>query len=130
MKRSLTTLALTVAAGSLLVHAADWTQFRGPERKAISSETGLLQEWPSEGPQLLWKIDDIGHGYGTVAVVGDRAYVVANSGMDREYVTAISVSDGSKIWSTDLGPIGKPNQLPSYASARSRRRLWTTRYMR
>jgi len=119
MKRSLTKLALAFAAGSVLLQASDWPQFRGPDRKAISSETGLLQEWPSEGPQLLWKVDDIGHGYGTVAVVGDTAYLVANSGMDREYVTALSVSDGSKVWSTDLGPIGKPNQLPSYASARS-----------
>lgn len=119
VKHSLSKLTLTFALASLSVQAADWPQFRGPERTAISTETGLLQEWPSQGPPLLWKVDDIGSGYGTVAVVGDRAYVVANSGMESEYVTALSVSDGSKIWSTELGPVGKPNQQPSYASARS-----------
>lgn len=119
MNRSITQLFLCFAAAALLAQAADWPQFRGPERTAISAETGLLQAWPSQGPQLLWKVDDVGNGYGTVAVIGDRAYVVANSGMDSEYVTALSVSDGSEIWSTELGPVGKPDQQPSYASARS-----------
>lgn len=104
---------------ALTAGAADWPQFRGPERTAISKETGLLRSWPDSGPKLLWRADDLGHGYGSVAVVGDRAYIVANRGMDSEYVTALSVADGSRIWSTEMGPVGKPDQEPPYASARS-----------
>ena len=29
----------------------DWPQWRGPQRNAISTETGLLQQWPGERPQ-------------------------------------------------------------------------------
>src|SRR5260370_6720135 len=48
---------------SLVARAADWPQWRGPERNGISQETGLLKEWPKEGPKLLWQVKDIGFGY-------------------------------------------------------------------
>src|SRR6516225_2947306 len=35
-----------VALGVLCLVAADWPQWRGPERNGISQETGLLKEWP------------------------------------------------------------------------------------
>ena len=35
---------------SLAAHAADWPQWRGPQRNGVSSETGLLKEWPKAGP--------------------------------------------------------------------------------
>ena len=34
---------------------AGWGQFRGPERNGVSAEAGLLQEWPENGPELLWE---------------------------------------------------------------------------
>ena len=30
------------------VFSGDWPQFRGPNRDGVSSETGLLQQWPEE----------------------------------------------------------------------------------
>src|ERR1017187_8815162 len=39
-----------------LAWAADWPQWRGPNRDGISSETGLLEAWPKGGPPLVWKI--------------------------------------------------------------------------
>jgi outer membrane protein assembly factor BamB len=112
-------LVALFCAVALTAAAADWPEFRGPERTAVSQETGLLRSWPANGPKVLWRADDLGQGYGTVAVVGDRAYIVANRGMGSEYVTALSVADGSRIWSTEMGPVGKADQEPSYASARS-----------
>jgi outer membrane protein assembly factor BamB len=50
---------------SLAAMAADWPQWRGPRRTGISQETGLLKEWPKEGPKLLWQLPDIGDGYAT-----------------------------------------------------------------
>ena len=99
--------------------ADDWPQWRGPERTGISEETGLLGEWPEGGPELLWTKRDLGDGYGTVAVVGDRLYLVANRGMDEEYVEARSVVDGSVVWSTVIGKVGNPDQQPAYPMARS-----------
>jgi len=44
---------------------ANWHQWRGPQRNGISQETGLLKEWPKEGPKLLWQVKNIGSGYST-----------------------------------------------------------------
>ena len=46
----------------------DWPQWRGPHRDAICTETGLLKEWPKEGPPLLWKHTGLGGGYSTPAI--------------------------------------------------------------
>jgi outer membrane protein assembly factor BamB len=99
--------------------AADWPQWRGVQRNGISSETGLLQEWPKEGPKLLWQVTGIGSGYSTPAVVGDRLYLLSNEGLENEFVQALAVKDGKKVWSTTLGKVGNPDQDPNYPAARS-----------
>ncbi len=99
--------------------AADWPQWRGPNRDGISKETGLIKEWPKEGPKLLWQVTDVGDGYSTPAIVGGRIYVLSNKGNDNEFIQARDVTDGKEIWSTRLGKVGNPNQQPNYAAARS-----------
>jgi outer membrane protein assembly factor BamB len=103
---------------SVSLQAADWPQWRGPERNGISSETGLLKEWPKEGPRLLWQVKDLDYGYSTPAVVGDFIYLLSNKGMDDELVQALAVKDGKQVWSTRLGKVG-PNQGMNYPAARS-----------
>lgn len=108
-----------VLLGSVsLTAAADWPQWRGPNRDGISSETGLLQEWPPNGPKLLWQVNDLGDGYSTPAVVGERIYVITNKGIEDERVQALSVADGKDIWSTRIGRVGK-NDGPQYPGSRS-----------
>ena len=53
-------VCLVLSALSLPTSAGDWPQFRGPERTGISEETGLLREWPADGPQLVWRVDELG----------------------------------------------------------------------
>jgi len=101
------------------VSAADWPQWRGPERSGVSKETGLLKQWPSGGPKLLWQVDDLGDGYSTPVVVGNRIYFLSNNGMENEFVQARSTDDGKVIWTTRVGNVGNPNQQPSYPKARS-----------
>jgi outer membrane protein assembly factor BamB len=115
--RLLASAILLSAAGAAL--AADWPQWRGPNRDGVSKETGLLKEWPKEGPKLLWKAPDIGSGYSTPAVVGNRIYILSNSGLDNESVLALNVANGGKIWSARLGKVGNPEQQPSFPAARS-----------
>ena len=111
---------LTLAAGcGFVAWAADWPQWRGPDRTAISEESGLLEEWPPGGPELLWQVHDIGEGYGAPAVAGSRVYVVSNRGLDNEFVAALAVEDGREIWSTSIGKVGNPDQQPPYPLARS-----------
>jgi len=99
--------------------AADWPQWRGPQRNGISAETGLLAEWPKDGPKLVWQVKDIGSGYSTPSVVGDRLYLLSNQGLDNESVQALDAKDGKRVWSQRIGKVGNPDQQPSYPAARS-----------
>jgi outer membrane protein assembly factor BamB len=103
----------------LEARAADWPQWRGLQRNGISAETGLLAEWPKEGPKLVWQVKDIDSGYSTPSVVGDRLYLLSNQGLDNEFVQALDAKDGKKIWSQRIGKVGNPDQQPNYPAARS-----------
>src|SRR5262249_5190578 len=91
---------------------------RGPGRNGISQESGLLKQWPAEGPKLLWQVNDIGDGYSTPSVVGTRIYLMSNRGMDNEFVQALSTQDGKPVWTTHIGNVGNPSDF-LYAKARS-----------
>lgn len=90
-----------------LVQGADWPQWRGPNRDGLSADTGLLKEWPADGPPLAWKATGIGEGYGTVAIVGQRIYVQGDKG-DKTYLHALNRADGKILWSTPFGKSGAP----------------------
>ncbi len=74
----------------------DWPQWRGPRRDAISSETGLLPSWPTEGPRLLWKTDGLGRGWSSPIVVGERIYITGDVGDDL-VIFALDL-DGNLQW--------------------------------
>jgi outer membrane protein assembly factor BamB len=123
-------LSAALAAGALAQRSArtpastkaklaDWPQWRGPQRNGVSNETGLLKEWPKDGPKLLCHLKDIGDGYSTPAVAGTRIYVMSNRGLENEFVQALSAEDGKPVWTTRLGNVGNPDQQPSYPMARS-----------
>jgi outer membrane protein assembly factor BamB len=117
------TVHLLVASALLLFagrgFADDWPQWRGQNRDGISKETGLLKQWPKDGPKLLWQIKNLGGGYATPSVVGGRIYLMNNNGVEDEFVTTLDTKDGSKLWSTQVGKVGNPNQQPNYPAARS-----------
>jgi outer membrane protein assembly factor BamB len=104
---------------SLTAYPADWPQWRGPQRNGVSAETGLLKEWPKQGPRLVWQAKDIGDGYAAPSVVGNRIYILSNRGLDNEFVQALLIQDGKQVWSTRLGKVGNPEQMPWFPTARS-----------
>lgn len=104
---------------SVVAVADDWPQWRGPNRNGVSEEKGLLKEWPAGGPKLAWSRTDLGTGYSTPSVVGDRLYVLGSAGIESEFVEARSTRDGAKVWSARLGKVGNPEQKPSFPAARS-----------
>jgi outer membrane protein assembly factor BamB len=97
------TLAAWVLALPLAAGAADWPQWRGPDRSGVSKETGLLKSWPKEGPALLWTFKNTGRGYGGPAVVGGKVYLMGARD-DDEYLIAID-DKGSELWATKIGPV-------------------------
>jgi outer membrane protein assembly factor BamB len=109
----------TALALNTFAQRSDWPQWRGPDRNGVSNERGLLRQWPKEGPKLLWQADDIGDGYSTPAVVGNRIYVMSNRGLQNEFVQALSAQDGKVIWTSRVGNVGNPDQNPNFPKARS-----------
>ncbi|HKB03756.1 MAG TPA: PQQ-binding-like beta-propeller repeat protein [Gemmataceae bacterium] len=114
---------LLVAVGLGLIPVAavatDWPQWRGPERNGTSKETGLLAEWPKDGPKLIWQVNDLGTGYGAVSMAGGRVYLISNKGLEEEFALALDIKDGKQVWTAPLGKVGNPGQRPSYPAARS-----------
>jgi outer membrane protein assembly factor BamB len=88
---------------------ADWPQWQGPDRTGISKETGLLHEWPASGPAVVWTASNLGNGYGSVAVKGDRVYVQGMKGPN-SIVSALNRADGKPVWSKTLGPSANNDQ--------------------
>lgn len=54
--------------------ASDWPTWHGVDRSNKSKETGLLKEWPKDGPKLLWTASGAGVGYSGVTVSGGMVY--------------------------------------------------------
>jgi len=102
-------LSVIASAGD----SAGWPCYHGPRRDNLSTETGLLQDWPDEGPKLLWTNSDIGHGYSTVAIVGDRIFT---AGMIKKqtYVTALDLK-GGKLWQSLNGQSWEASARQSWA---------------
>jgi len=112
--RSRLTSSAAILSGALVfattAHALDWPQWQGPDRTAMSKETGFLKEWPANGPALAWKAVDLGGGDGGPAVAAGKIVGIAFRG-EQEVVWALSEKDGSPLWTSPLGPSFKP-QMP------------------
>ena len=85
MNRISTLVTVTVAVlitCSVLI-AADWPQWRGPSRDGVAPDSpALATTLPADGLPLLWKTGNIPSGdqggFGSISVVGDRAYLYVN----------------------------------------------------
>ena len=82
--------------------AANWPQWRGPNRDGISKETGLLKQWPAEGPPLVWKATGAGRGYSSFSISNGKLYTMGLRG-DREFVIAFDIATGKEAWATPHG---------------------------
>jgi outer membrane protein assembly factor BamB len=82
---------------------ADWPQWHGPDRTNLAKETGLLKSWPASGPPVVWSISDIGEGYGSIAIKGDRIFVQGVKER-QSALFCLKRSDGKPMWTATLGP--------------------------
>jgi len=80
----------------------DWPQWHGPDRTNVSTETGLLKQWPKGAPPMVWSISNLGRGYGSVAIQGDRIYVQGTQ-ISSSVVFCLNRADGKTIWARALG---------------------------
>ncbi|MEN8228786.1 MAG: PQQ-binding-like beta-propeller repeat protein [Bacteroidota bacterium] len=70
-------LAVSLLAGCLMVSCVtDETSFMptrwfGPSGNGIYPDTGLLKEWPVEGPEVIWTYDSLGIGFSSAVIQND-----------------------------------------------------------
>lgn len=77
------------------------SEWRGPNRTGVYSESGLLKEWPAEGPKMLWHIDSLPTGYSSVAIAHNTVYITGlKDSMD--YLLALDMNGKSK-WEVPYG---------------------------
>ena len=96
-------LILAVSISSLAT-AADWPQFRGPNRDDVSTETGLLKQWPATGPKRVWLFDNAGMGYSGFSVVGGKLFTLGTRD-SKEILIALDASTGKELWTAGIGDI-------------------------
>lgn len=123
---SFTSPAAALLCGWMAFHAtsanADWPTFRGADRTGVAPDTGLLKEWPKDGPKLLWKAEGAGRGYSSLAVAGDMIFTLGDAptvAEDKdEYLLAFNRADGKLLWKTKTGPAWNEGK-ESWQSSRS-----------
>jgi outer membrane protein assembly factor BamB len=87
--------------------AADWPQWRGPNRDGICAETGLLESWPEGGPKLLWEMTGLGTGYSSLAIVDGKLHTMGDIRVESEKVQCVLAYDLStreRLWAAEVGP--------------------------
>src|SRR5688572_1759845 len=91
-------VASTLIASATMVYAqapTDWTQWRGPSRDGTLPAFTAPAAWPDTLTQR-WKID-VGTGYATPIVVGNRVYMFSRQG-ENETMSAIDAASGKVLW--------------------------------
>ena len=103
---------------SLSSPAADWPQWRGPNRDGKATDFKVPSAWPAELKQA-WDVV-VGDGVATPALVGNRLYVHSREG-GNEVLRCLDAATGKEIWkaewacpgSTDPGRFVGPRSSPA-----------------
>jgi outer membrane protein assembly factor BamB len=94
-------LALITYFSCAFICDAQIAQFRGPNRDGVFPESGLLKQWPEEGPALLWAIEKLDRGFASAAVTDDHIYI-AGRDKDEEFLTVFDLK-GQQLWRLKYG---------------------------
>ncbi len=93
---------VTVPVEELTATDCYWPRFQGPSGDGRSADTGLLRQWPEDGPKLLWTARGIGEGYSSVTLADGRIVTAGNLG-GHTVVTAMN-TNGEILWQSPNGP--------------------------
>src|SRR5262249_14549967 len=85
-------LALALAAP-----AADWPQWRGPERTGVARDARLPAAWPKEPPKPAWRVS-IGEGYSSPVIADGRLFILGRISGDREVCYCLDAASGKELW--------------------------------
>ena len=94
-----------------------WPQFRGPNRDGKSLETGLLKQWPENGPKLLRTISGFGSGFASRIVIAFPARgAICVALVPREVGNSLTMP--TKLMMSPASTLRKPSLFNWLVSAR------------
>lgn len=100
MKLVIATLILLISVEAVGQEATKW---RGPDANGIYPDTGLLRQWPDDGPALNWKFDQMGEGFSSPAFPPD-GYIYIPTMIDQTgYMFKLTMA-GDLLWKVEYGP--------------------------
>ena len=108
--RSAVVLGLQLSVLGGVAPAADWPQWRGPDRDGVCKETALLKQWPEDGPKLLCEISGLGPGYSSVSIADGTLYTMGDGeqgGKKAQFIYAYDLKTQKRLWAA---PVGKPHE--------------------
>jgi len=94
-------LSISLILISLFASAQVVDEFRGIGRSGIFNETNLLKEWPTEGPEMIWSLEDIPIGHSSISSAYNTLYLTGKRD-SIDVLVAIDL-DGKIKWQTDYG---------------------------
>src|SRR6516162_894026 len=89
-------VAISALISGPVARAADWPQWRGPNRDGISKETGWSSKWSDQGPKKLWQ-GSVGIGYSSFSVSGGKLYTMGNV-REVDNVLCFDAETGKQLW--------------------------------
>lgn len=120
---------VVLAMWAIPLNAADWPQWRGPNRDGVSAEADWSVNWPAKGPKCLWTTP-IGKGASAVAVVGNRVYtqgrvhlpgIRTGEQASKEAASCLDADSGKILWSHAIRPVSgnySPHSTPTVDSGK------------
>jgi outer membrane protein assembly factor BamB len=97
--RSTLIVLLVCASAGAAADKLDWPHWAGPRGDCTTDETGLLQQWPKEGPPVLWRIG-VGTGSNHPSIAGDDlCFAQLDEDELHETVKCLDANTGTEKWS-------------------------------
>ncbi|MCA9238486.1 MAG: PQQ-binding-like beta-propeller repeat protein [Planctomycetales bacterium] len=93
----------------IVLTSEDWPQFRGALRDGVSQAQSLANQWPADGPPVLWQTS-LGQGYSSPAVVAERVYLNDYDEQRNVWmVRCLALADGEELWRYEAPKRIRPN---------------------
>ena len=122
--RSSVVLCLALAVALPAASAADWPQWRGPNRDGVAPESPPLADaWPVGIPRFVWRTERLlnqGHesGHSSPVVAYGRVFLYVNRmdktapGGAQDGLVCLNAGTGTKLWSVEY-PADSQNEVRS-----------------
>ncbi len=98
LHRSVSAVLLSLGLAFFSVaSSADWPQYLGPSRDAVSSEKGLARAWPEGGPREVWSFA-VGSGYAGAVARDGEVFILDRVEDKTDVLRCIALADGKELW--------------------------------